>query len=604
MYLSLKLNLSLLNVLREFKTDPSAFSTSFLKETRQHLNNSDSLIAKDSKAWVKEHLEFGTDFIIMAIHIAFAKVANLGDFIKIMKSDHKLASLNVSAINKTNLFNRISLTNALQAINAESADSVYLDKFSISIITDDSEKIPKCSPETLYIPISLLTITTNTISLLDISFHCYICDWLNNSFSGKSLKLHPWILPNADLVKDFSDLGLVNLNTFKNLTFTHADVENYMKIIYEHPKDLDTFKELFPELETLLFYSVNFQNTEIESNLERLLIAMLGHWQIEVRNRATLFLNILYDKTHWQFRGALKTKISTVGEPFQIHCIVESESDASCFAILLNAFSFEEDQKLALLSWHLPKVSSYESENVNGLIISMDFGAFPRTGFYDWKLVKLQPGGKIASVYTGYKNAGSMSASLHKIDNSNNEDKSHYDTKPIQGRFIVHPKDTYDLQLHEILADSPQGLPTETHRGNFQRIADSIPEYARLGINALYVMGAFERDCNLVYGDNGKIITNSSSKRKDSSPLAITNRTMPNKPLGGQEGLKATIQVAKKKGVKIILDFVTRVSSGRHHKRYKPYLLHVVDSQGKKTPFFGSDGRGWYYEDTTILNFR
>ena len=117
-------------------------------------------------------------------------------------------------------------------------------------------------------------------------------------------------------------------------------------------------------------------------------------------------------------------------------------------------------------------------------------------------------------------------------------------------------------------------------------------------------MGAFERNTGLGYGEDGKILLNVGSKCKESSPLAITNRTLPNTLLGGAEGLTAMIQVAKQKKVKIILDFVTRVSSAKHHKKYAPYLLYMIDSSEKKVPFYGSDGRGWFYEDTAVLNFR
>ena len=74
--------------------------------------------------------------------------------------------------------------------------------------------------------------------------------------------------------------------------------------------------------------------------------------------------------------------------------------------------------------------------------------------------------------------------------------------------------------------------------------------------------------------------------------------------LGGEKGLKTLIQAAKQKGVRIIVDFTTRIGSSKSHKKYMPFLLQMIDSQGKKVPFYGSDGRGWAYEDTAVFNFR
>ena len=605
MYLPIKLNLSLLNVLREFKTDPSAFSLTFLKETRQHLTNSEALISSELKAQTQQKLGFEADFLILAIHISFSRITNLAKFITIFKPDFQLVALSVEAINKTNLFNKASLTSALKEVNADPWDSIFLDNFTVNLLLDESTEGFENSMETLSIPASIVSFFVKTQGLIDIYFDCYICNELNKAVRDKNLRLYPWVLPNADLVPGFAEVGLANTKTFKTVSFSQKDLENYIEIITQAPTELRPVKELFLELETLLFYSVYFQDEEIGSNLEKLFIALLGHPHYEVRNRATLFLNVLYDNTHWQFRGPLKTKIATVGDKFRIECIIESEAEDSCFALSLKSLSFEDSQREEVVSWHLPKVESYEAETGSrSVIISMDFGVFPRAGFYDWKLVKFQTGGKIASVYTGFSHAGSLSASLNKLETLESRGEFTHGTAPIQGRYIIHPQGTRDLQLHEIMADFPEGLPSEKNRGSFMRIAERIPGYARSGINALYVMGAFERNTGLGYGEDGKILLNVGSKCKESSPLAITNRTLPNTLLGGAEGLTAMIQVAKQKKVKIILDFVTRVSSAKHHKKYAPYLLYMIDSSEKKVPFYGSDGRGWFYEDTAVLNFR
>jgi maltooligosyltrehalose synthase len=47
--------------------------------------------------------------------------------------------------------------------------------------------------------------------------------------------------------------------------------------------------------------------------------------------------------------------------------------------------------------------------------------------------------------------------------------------------------------------------------------------------------------------------------------------------LGGDEGFKRVVAKAKEKKVKIIVDCLTRISSSRHHKKYRDLLLHYLD---------------------------
>lgn len=612
MRLPLKLNLSLLNLLREFPYSGTSFPPEFLKAVRQQLVNSKSKIPSDTAKFVKEKLSIDIEHLLLAGHIGFAKIANLQDFVALLQPNFKLSALNVTDINKTNVFNKTSLYVAVSSVKLDQAEALpeahYLEELTVELLMDETEQIPGSSKEAIYIPVSLVKISLSSQGQIDIHFYCYLCHCLNKAFADKGLALYPWIFPDAKLVPDFSDQGIANIKSNLNLKFSHKDLDNYIRIVTDNPLDLGPLKELLPELETLVYYSVHFQNREINLNLERLFIALLGHPHVEVRNRAVLFLNILYDKTHWQLRGALKTKVASVGDQFKIESIVESEIDDTHFAIMLNTYSFSPNDSEEIVSWHIPKMLPYDAatgaENSKAMVISLDFGNFPRAGFYDWKLIKFQKGGKIASVYTGFQHAGSLSTSIQKLENLERGTGFTPKTKPIQGRIIVHPKNVLDLQLHEIYADYPEGLPTEKHRGNFAKIAESIANYARGGINGLYISGALERDYNLQYGEDGKIKASLSSKRKEASPLAITNRSMPSTMLGGDKGLRTLIEAAKQKDVKIILDFVTRISSSRHHKKYTPYLLYYLDSQGKKVPFYGSDGRGWSYEDTQLLNFR
>ena len=603
-----KINLNLLNLFREFPNTLTGFSEEFLQAVCGCLADSKKSLGSDVLTNLKDNLHADVDYIILAGHLGLAKIVNVEQFITLLKPDLKVSPLNLEVINKTNIFNKKSIYTAMEGLKETKtkSESKFLEEFTFEILLDEVKEIPTHTKKTLYIPLSLISISLHSHGLIDINFYSYLCHALNKVFSDKQLSLYPWIFPDAKLVPDFSEQGLANIKSYMDLKFSEEEHKQYMEIVTSNMTELGKLRDLLPDLETLVFYSVHFQNREIITSLEKLFIALLGHHHVEVRNRATLFLNILYDNTHWQFRGSFKTKISTVGEPFKIECLVEAEPDDVHFAVLLNAFSFDGNDQEDVLSYHQPKVRPYNAEkhkDDRAMVVTIDLGEFPRAGYYDWKLIKFQRGGKIASVYTGFSNAGSINTSMQKLESLERNDFTHK-TKPIQGRYIVHPKDTADLQLHEVFADVPEGYTPDKSKGSFQKIKDSLPGYARAGVNALYVMGALERDYNVQYGPNAKQKTGLLNKRKDANPLAITNRTMPNSMLGGAKDLKELIASAKEKKVKIIFDFVTRVSSAHHHKKYAPYLLHIIDPSGKKLPFYGSDGRSWAYEDTALLNFR
>jgi hypothetical protein len=79
-------------------------------------------------------------------------------------------------------------------------------------------------------------------------------------------------------------------------------------------------------------------------------------------------------------------------------------------------------------------------------------------------------------------------------------------------------------------------------------------------------------------------------RKDDASPMAVTTRDTANKMLGGDIGLKAIVEKAKKRNVKIIVDSLARVSSSRHHRKYKDLLLHYLNEDGRREICYGTDG--------------
>jgi len=60
--------------------------------------------------------------------------------------------------------------------------------------------------------------------------------------------------------------------------------------------------------------------------------------------------------------------------------------------------------------------------------------------------------------------------------------------------------------------------------------------------------------------------------------------------LGGDEGLKRIVDKAKTRNIKIIVDTLARVSSTRHHRKYKDLLLNHLTEEGRRDICYGTDG--------------
>lgn len=178
-------------------------------------------------------------------------------------------------------------------------------------------------------------------------------------------------------------------------------------------------------------------------------------------------------------------------------------------------------------------------------------------------------------------------------------------SKAIQGRIVVQPAFTRDLQIHEIYVDMLDAKPDHqgkfTKRGNFRKVREKLPDLLDSGINCVYLMGALERD-------NGLMVDAQTQQkhflRPEVSPLAITCRRTPNTMLGGRAGLLDLMTKAKELNIKVLLDSVIRVSSARPHKRYRKYLVTQLDKDNKLVTLFGTEGRSLKFEDTTVLNYR
>jgi len=377
---------------------------------------------------------------------------------------------------------------------------------------------------------------------------------------------------------------------------------------FTEEKDLNTLLGVITELEHIIYYVLLSLDNNSRDLLKRLFICLLGHKESQIREKSIIYLNLLIDGVEWQLKGGYKTVVSTVGSDHFVSYVLESESEFGSQNViyLLYSFPFDNSDEPPLLSWHQPEISPLPDDPAH-VLARVELGSFPRAGFYDWKFVRLHKGGKMNSIYSGFKVETDENLDIQEvIPDDISEPRSSVGTfhrsKVIQGRFIVHPKHTKELEIHEIYADHPEGAPGEENQGSFEKIKNSILQYHKAGINCLYILGALERD----YG--GVIDKKTGKKkdfaRKDPSPIAVTCRKSVSSVLGGSEEFKELITVAKEKHIEVLVDCVTRVSSSRYNKRYKDLLLQFADEDGKLTLAYGGEGRARKYEETVYLNYR
>ncbi|PHJ25551.1 glycogen [Cystoisospora suis] len=177
---------------------------------------------------------------------------------------------------------------------------------------------------------------------------------------------------------------------------------------------------------------------------------------------------------------------------------------------------------------------------------------------------------------------------------------------PLQGRVIVLPKETRQLQLHEICVDSHDAQWDEetgelSQRGNFSAVAESFSSLKHAGVNATILTGATERDCgDLIYHTDGDL----EYRNPNASPYASVYRAAPCSLLGGVGGFMEVMQEARRVGMKVLVEISSSVSASHPHRRYSPLLLHFEDGEGKKQVFYGGDNRGLLPQEMAVLNFR
>lgn len=143
-----------------------------------------------------------------------------------------------------------------------------------------------------------------------------------------------------------------------------------------------------------------------------------------------------------------------------------------------------------VFTWHRPKLVEYVSDEESYIWVQMNLGVFRKCGFYDWTLFDLSDHGK--EPINKILDIGSKGKTDHSA--SKIWKRSAITVKSVKGRFIVQPREIRSLNLHEISIDS---LNSDHGIYKTPTFSDALKEVQRcksLDINAVYLMGVFQRD--------------------------------------------------------------------------------------------------------------
>lgn len=607
--LNIPFSLRLLNHLRSFEHESHTMKADYLED----LNTIISLIPIDKSS--DSHF-FGQnrEKILLSIHIYLAWIFNIQEFISTLKEDLKVNELNVSGFNNTNIFNVHSVYKALEQIRATKlepsttiTDPEIVKELTITISTTEKTKYTKNS---LNIAFDSVQLALNSRGKFDLSITSILCQEINNTLKTK---LSIYLFKNnlqENFIPDFYDSAFKILEKSKKTKYDKSNYESHI-IFFTKEREYKSLLNALNDLEDTIYYAIFCQDKESLYYLEKILIPLLGHRFQDIREKAVNYLNVLYDGVDWQLRGPFKPRIATVGNEFRLEYLIESDKDDYNIAMLLSSLSFDGNDQDPLISWHIPQIVKFLDEGQKStqfIVVSIDLGFFPRSGFYDWKIIKYQRGGRIGSIYTA--NLGEADLKKSVSDFSELSSSAHESSEPefmrtkvIHGRFIVHPKYTRELSIHEVYANCPLGIPGvgDFYSGSFKKLEGSLQDYVKAGINCVYLNGVLETDHKI---DEDPKTKKKIVKKKTQNPLAVTCRKSVSTFLGGAEDFKKLMSTAKQKKLKILVDCLSRVSAARPNKRYHPHFLYNIDEDGKLLIAYGAEGFSVNYDDTAYLNYR
>ena len=395
-------------------------------------------------------------------------------------------------------------------------------------------------------------------------------------------KLSSYILLFEKMESDLINLYKISVSN-KLDEYKYEQMVNIFTDIEKQKK----WEEYLLNLKKLLSIFQNIKDEKSIKILEKLSIQLLGHFNRKIRNSSVKMLNMIYDNNTWQDRGSYplsNTFIKFIEDKIIVDVVIKINDFTPQSIILITSKPSENKNINYQCISYLKPIKETISKNEAKLTFSL--GTAKKCGYYDWYLVKFTKG-RFTNI---------------KIINSKKE------IILGKGRFIVLNKDIKNLSINEVLCDLiDSNLDNEINKfkkiGSFKNLENKLEHYNKNeNINCIYIMGALERDNNIIYDEEtGKVI---DIGNKYSSPMAVTSRSDISSLLGGDKEFISLINKAHKLSMKIIIDSFARISSTRFNRKYRNILLRHLDKDNKVQIYYGSEGKNIKYDDSLMLNYR
>jgi glycogen synthase len=389
-------------------------------------------------------------------------------------------------------------------------------------------------------------------------FDVYLAGLLASQLETPSLHLHA-----LSLGRDWPiarSIGEKGLEIYQAAQFCHrlfSEQYEWYLLMLSQEGSAGGVEATLHDIETDLRYAnLNPCDSSSRKRIERLLVYMMGHRCDAVRSRAIRLLNRFYDSHDWQREWAFdRPEVRVVGEAISIQFgEIAEESLGWSVELVAPSMSPEPHQRDCLTRYCLSgSPSNYE----------LRFPNIVRSGFYDYRLVKLTA--------SGWRQARTVSG------------------KPVMGRMIVQPRLARSLQVCRLLVYEEKG-------GNFASVTAILDDLCRIGFSALAIEGAAARD-------NGKVSVDEYTgvrkcDRPEASHAAVTDRASACEFLGGNDGFAELAASARAQNMLTFVDIGASVSSSHKHRKYGSQHLTFIDDLGVKRLFsdLGSE--------SCLLNFR
>ncbi|KAH3767863.1 starch synthase [Pelomyxa schiedti] len=298
-----------------------------------------------------------------------------------------------------------------------------------------------------------------------------------------------------------------------------GDVSSLRVVLKEIEKTISLLQVIPKESEMGILLRSNKLDME---DLERILIALLGHPDSSIRAYSSSLLHSIYDGHNWQLNGPLTVQIACENEP----CIVEVPIDGMTLHDSIGFIIASPSKDLGTpcsWSWHSAHVTSGKARILCH---------FQEPGFYDWRLSSFQVN------ETGY----------NTLDND----------EPC-GRIIIFPSGTRLHALHQVvpLIEKASWNPVTgkiLQSGSLRSVGLSIPEYKKTG-TSLAVLS-----CSLT----------------GESPTSAFNRTTLSNSIGGNSAFKALSTTAQASGLGLVLDVPLSTVLEPHTRDFSQCLIYSI----------------------------